>query len=448
VRPDKSFNINVNVPHKYISEICDRIFEHYHCAETIGPWQTRSRMPIIAVVTPLFPLPDEPHRGQPIYQTVRAFQRYADTRVFCPIAEYPSWPAFARPHPPARHDLNYSPPDVPATYFSYFALPLVSRPWNGEICARALAPYLEKLRPDLVLNFWVYPEGYAGVKVAQSLRIPSIVSARGSDLRRIEDPLTRRRISYALRKASYVLTVSDDLRRRAIELGATPERTAAILNGCDPYTFHFRGRDAARSKLAIAEDEQILLYVGRLAGPKGLLDLFEAFSVLIEGRPKLRLVSVGTGPLERALESFIDGHRLRDRILLTGERAPQEIAEWMAAADLFCLPSHSEGCPNVLIEAGSCGCPAVATDVGGIPELLTRDSGILVPARDPRSLAAGLRNGLSRTWDRAAISRLRARTWDHVAKETHAICEEVLQRACHPGSRWDRGRVPAGLGKR
>ena len=389
-------------------------------------------MPNIAVVTPLFPLPDEPYRGQPIYQTVRAFQRYADVRVFCPIAKYPAWPAFARPHPPPRLDLSYSPPDVPATYFSYPALPLVNRPWNGEFCARVLSPYLEKLRPDLVLNFWAYPEGYAGVKVAQSLGIPSIVSSRGSDLRRIEDPLTRRRISYTLRKANYVLTVSDDLRRRAIELGASPERTAAILNGCDPDTFHFRDRNAVRRQLAIAADEQILLYAGRLAAPKGLLDLFEAFTLLIKGNSGLRLICVGAGPLEGALESFIGRHGLGKRIVLTGERSPREIAEWMAAADLFCLPSHSEGCPNVLVEAISCGCPAVATGVGGIPELLTADSGLLVPARNTGSLAEGLRTGLSRTWDRAAISRLRARTWDHVARETYAICEQVLEVAARP----------------
>ena len=392
-------------------------------------------MPNIAVVTPLFPLPDEPYRGQPIYQTVRAFQHYADVRVFCPITKYPSWLAFARPHPPPRYDLGYSPSDVLATYFSYPALPLVNRPWNGEICARALSPYLEKLRPDLILNFWVYPEGYAAVKVAQSLGIPCIVSSRGSDLRRIEDPLTRRRISYTLRKATYVLAVSDDLRRRAIELGARPEKTAAILNGCDPDTFHLRDRNAARRQLALSVDEQILLYVGRLAAPKGLLDLFEAFTLLIQENSGLRLICVGSGPLEGALESWIERHGLGKRIVLTGERPPREIAQWMAAADLFCLPSHSEGCPNVLIEAISCGCPAVATDVGGIPELLTRDSGLLVPPKNTRSLAEGLRTGLSTTWDRAAISRLRARTWDHVARETRAICEQVLEGAARPKAR-------------
>ena len=396
-------------------------------------------MPTVAVVTPLFPLPDEPYRGQPIYQTVLAFQRYADVKVFCPITKYSSWPAFARTRPSPRFDPNYSPPAVQATYLSYLSLPLVNRPWNGEFCARALRPHLERLRPDLVLNFWVYPEGYAGVKVAESLGIPSIVSARGSDLKRIEDPLTRGRISDVLRKAHYVLTVSEDLRGCAIELGATPGRTATILNGCDPDTFHFRDRDAARGQLNLAGDEPIILYVGRLAGPKGLLDLFEAFAALARGSGQLRLVSVGTGPLENALQSFIDEHGLRDRIVLTGERAPQEIAVWMAAADLFCLPSHSEGCPNVLIEAASCGCPAVATDVGGIPELLTSESGLLVPVKNTERLADGLRRGLSKRWDRAAISRLRTRTWDHVARETYAVCQEVLHRAARPKARRESG---------
>jgi len=297
------------------------------------------------------------------------------------------------------------------------------------------------------LGFWVYPEGYAGVKVAQSLGIPSIVSSRGSDLRRIEDPLTRSRISYVLRKANYVLTVSEDLRRRAIELGSAPERTAAILNGCDPGTFHFRDHGAARSQFNLSEDEKIVLYVGRLAEPKGLVELCEAFAALAQAHPRLRLVLVGTGSLESALQSFIHSHELSNRMVLTGERAPREIAAWMAAADLFCLPSYSEGCPNVLIEALSCGCPAVATDVGGIPELLTPDSGVLVPAKDPERLAEALRAGLSKTWDRAAISRLRARTWDDVARETHAICQDVLQRSGPgaggqgPGTRGARARA-------
>ena len=96
------------------------------------------------------------------------------------------------------------------------------------------------------------------------------------------------------------------------------------------------------------------------------------------------------------------------------------------------LPAESlKGCPNVLIEAISCGCPAVAADVGGIPELLTAECGLLVPARNTERLAEGLRTGLSRTWDRAAISRLRARTWDHVARETYAI----LKRSSPDGPR-------------
>ena len=115
-------------------------------------------MPTIAVVTPLFPLPDEPYRGQPIYQTVRAFQRYADVRVFCPIAKYPYLRAVAC-LPALR-------PELLATGSTRDLLLLpslaVSQPaMERRFCARSLAPYLKKLRPDLVLNFWVYPEGYA-----------------------------------------------------------------------------------------------------------------------------------------------------------------------------------------------------------------------------------------------------------------------------------------------
>ena len=398
-------------------------------------------MPIIAVVTPLFPLPDEPYRGQPIYESVRALQKYADVRVFCPITAYPSWSAFVRPRLPTRHDLSYSPPDVAATCFSYPALPLVNRPWNGEICARRLYPFLEKLRPDLVLNYWVYPEGYAGVKVARSLGIPSIVFSRGSDLQRIEDPLTRYRVRTTLRKANYVLTVSQDLRRRAIDLGAGPERTAAILNGCDPATFRLRDRAAARLSLRLPPDEEVLLYVGRLAKSKGVLDLLQAFAALAEESSNVRLALVGSGPLEARVRQFVEVRGWRDRISLAGERAPAEVAEWMAAASLFCLPSYSEGCPNVLIEASRCGCPAVAASVGGVPELLRPESGILVPAGNAAALTEALRAGLSKTWDRAAIAQTLPRTWDDVARETYAVCRQVLDQSSRSSARPSTGRM-------
>jgi glycosyltransferase involved in cell wall biosynthesis len=98
----------------------------------------------------------------------------------------------------------------------------------------------------------------------------------------------------------------------------------------------------------------------------------------------------------------------------------------MAAADLVTLPSHSEGQPNVLIEALACGRPVVASDVGGIPEIVDDACGHLVPPGDVDALAAALADALGRDWDEAALSRRFSRSWDAVAAETLAACDETI----------------------
>jgi glycosyltransferase involved in cell wall biosynthesis len=385
-------------------------------------------MPLITVVTPLFPMANHPYRGRFIYETVLGLQRYADVQVLCPIAVYPAWATVFRPRLPTRVDTGYSPPGVNATYFSYPALPLVSRPWNGAICRRRLYPHLEKSRPAVVLSYWLYPEGYAAVRASHALGIPAIVGCRGSDLR-IPDPLTGWLVAKTLREADYVLTVSRELHSLALRLGASGERSASILNGCDSKVFHPTDREAARGQLGIVPGEKVILYVGRFVKAKGIPELTAAFTGLQSEFPELRLVCIGSGPLKRDMESLAHTAKRSDRILMPGVQSPPEVARWMAAADLFCLPSHSEGCPNVVIEAISCGCPVVASDVGGIPELVNPECGILVPAEDVARLTEALRAGLTRAWDREAIHSMFSRTWDNVAQETYATCQRFMNLA-------------------
>ena len=102
------------------------------------------------------------------------------------------------------------------------------------------------------------------------------------------------------------------------------------------------------------------------------------------------------------------------------------MARWLAASDLLCLPSHSEGCPNVVLEALYSGRPVVATDVGGTPELVDDTCGILVPKGDVPALADALARALARSWDADVISRTHGRTWDDVARETFEVCRSVL----------------------
>ena len=134
-----------------------------------------------------------------------------------------------------------------------------------------------------------------------------------------------------------------------------------------------------------------MLFVGRLDTTKGIVELLDAFASLATRRPNLRLAYVGDGPGGGHLRRKAKHLALEDRITLTGACSSQKVAQWLAAANVLALPSYNEGCPNVVIEALSCGRPVIATNVGGIPELVNEESGILVAPRDSRALAAPLK---------------------------------------------------------
>jgi teichuronic acid biosynthesis glycosyltransferase TuaC len=89
------------------------------------------------------------------------------------------------------------------------------------------------------------------------------------------------------------------------------------------------------------------------------------------------------------------------------------------------LPSYMEGCPNVVLEALACGRPVVATDVGGIPEIMSNQCGRLIPPRDAAALAEALDSVLDRPWDAAEISSHWGRSWDTVARELMEIFDSV-----------------------
>ena len=129
------------------------------------------------MVTPFFPTSKEKYRGHSAYQTLKQLEQWAEVEVFCPLSTYPNW---LRPRNflYSRPSLDYRPPRLNTHYFEYPALPVISRAVNSLVCAHYLEPRLRASRPDLVLNFWLYPEGHAAVRVAHNLGIPAVVRHR------------------------------------------------------------------------------------------------------------------------------------------------------------------------------------------------------------------------------------------------------------------------------
>lgn len=381
----------------------------------------------ILIVTSQFPIAGEPNRGRPIFQTVRELSKLADVRVLSPIASYPRW-ATPRSYLFRAADAAHTVPDCDVRYVDYPALPGLTRPFNGWLCARTLHAPLREFKPDVVLSYWLYPDAFGAMHAARRARVPLVVGARGSDLR-VREAISKRLTRPVLHAARRILVVSEDLGRVAVQdYDADPQRIRAIPNGCDANIFRPQSRADARTALGIDATAELIVYVGRLVPEKGLRELLDAMTILSPQRPNMRLALVGDGPMRAELESRIAADPAL-HIVLPGALGPHEVARWMAASDLITLPSYSEGHPNVLVEALACGRPVVATPVGGIPEVVDDSCGLLVSVRDANALATGLHHALQQHWDETALAQRFSRGWDAVAGDTLRACEEAMNGA-------------------
>jgi glycosyltransferase involved in cell wall biosynthesis len=147
---------------------------------------------------------------------------------------------------------------------------------------------------------------------------------------------------------------------------------------------------AARTELGTASEARLLVAIGRLSSEKGHADLLHAFALLRKKySTPLHLVIVGDGVDRLALEQLVTQLGLKGSVSLVGLKS--DVRPYYAMADVFVLPSHSEGSPNVLLEAMSAGCPTVATGVGGVPEtVVSGETALVVPAHDPAAMAEAI----------------------------------------------------------
>jgi glycosyltransferase involved in cell wall biosynthesis len=154
--------------------------------------------------------------------------------------------------------------------------------------------------------------------------------------------------------------------------------------------------DVLRRRLGIADSERVVLSVGRLSREKAQIDLIEAFKLLreINSDESLKLIIVGDGPERARLQAAAESLGCKDRVIFTGQ--VRDVQPFYAMADVFALPSHSEGSPNVLLEAMAANRPVVATAVGGVPEIVQhKESALLVPSNDPPHLVSAIANLLT-----------------------------------------------------
>ena len=197
---------------------------------------------------------------------------------------------------------------------------------------------------------------------------------------------------WSLKGAYRVVTVCQPFAKELAKLGVRKDRITILHNAVKPFVAPPADEiERTWRKLGIADDEAVILAVGRLSQEKGHADLIRAAAILsgLPGVPRFRVVIVGDGPEREPLLRLASELGVAQRIKLAGFQ--RDMGVYYAMATVLAVPSHSEGSPNVVLEAMAAGLPIVANEVGGIPEILEQDAtGLMVMPRNPDAMAKAI----------------------------------------------------------
>ncbi len=188
-----------------------------------------------------------------------------------------------------------------------------------------------------------------------------------------------------------IVCVSEDIRRVVIaEIGRVDEKIFVIANAPSPRKYAgARPRDDVRAELGVPRGAGVILFIGRLAAVKGCDYLIDAAPIVLAGIPDAVFLVAGSGPAEAALKALAEGAGITKRVRFLGAR--DDVADLLAAADVFCLPSRQEGMSLALLEAMSAGKAVIASNLAANREIIEHDqTGLLVEPGDAVALAGAL----------------------------------------------------------
>ena len=384
----------------------------------------------------LFPSSVRPVHGIFVETRLRELLRTSavETRVVAPVPWFPlagerfgDYGKFAAtPYFEQRNSLEVSHP-------RYFLPPRVGMNIAPYTLARGALPTIRKMIRggfdfDLIDAHYYYPDGVAAGFIAKLLGKPFLVTARGTDINLIPDyPTPRRLILETAQAAAASIGVSRALTDKLAALGIPSEKLKVFRNGVDLDRFHPQAQEAARRQIGISitSEEKLILSVGNLVELKGHHLAIEALQKL---PADTRLVIIGKGNEQSRLEALARQLGVADRVHFAGMILPDQLMWWYGAADALVLCSSREGWPNVVLEAMACGTPVVATQVGGVMEILTPEVGVLMADRSSAALVSALEQLFAAQPDRQRVrGHAEKFAWDNTSQAQLQLFRQI----CH-----------------
>lgn len=254
---------------------------------------------------------------------------------------------------------------------------------------------VKRKRYDIVHAHYVFPSGWFGRLFKKFSKAKLFVTAHGGDI----DRMARKNQKIGsftrdiLRDADHIIAAGEKLKQDMVnDFQANPEKISVMSMGVNRELFKPMPKTEAKGKVGLSGENFDILFVGNIIKAKGLDELLTAFHQIYSKHPEARLHIFG-----EVKEPAFHEHLL-SRMQTEGmggihfhSSVPQkELAVWMAAADLFVLPSHMEGLGLVAVEAMACHTPVIATKVGGLAYLLEDGHGYLVEPKSPKELEEGI----------------------------------------------------------
>jgi len=263
-------------------------------------------------------------------------------------------------------------------------IPLAPRAEMDLAAAWRLSRVLKQLRPDIVHAHDPHAVAMASLAVSMStLPVrPRLVASRRVDFHMRQSALSR----WKYRQVECFICASEAIRRIVVSDGIPQRNTVTVHEGIDLERVEAAPPAELHKDLWLPHEAPVVGNVAALVAHKGQRHLIDAAMRVLPRCPDARFVIAGEGELRASLEQQIHQHHLDKHVLLAGFRA--DILSVHKAFDLFVMSSITEGLGTSILDAMACGKPVVATNVGGIPEVVVDGgTGLLVPPRDPAAMA-------------------------------------------------------------
>ena len=393
--------------------------------------------PNILVCSYLFPNSIYPEFGIFVFNRIKAVSKYCRVIVINPIPWFPFCEKFQRYKNFDKIPKKETIQGIEVYHPRFFIIPKYFKFVDAISYFLNVRPVVKKIYKhhpfDLIDLHWTYPDIFTGIMLSVFYKKKWLMTVRGIaglniffDLKNRqfywEKSLRQMILAALMKKAHKLITLSPELKTKCMDFGVEPGRINIIPNGIDHTRFFYMEKITARRRLNLSPDITIIFTVGSLIFIKGIDRVIKGIGRLGDSGRKIVYFIAGStgaaGDYSTQLIKIAKKNKVDSSVVFLGQVRHSDLVFWYNAADLYCLPSRSEGCPNALMEALTCGCPSVATRVGMVNEFFqTNRMGELVE-NNGNAVMTGIATVLATTYDRQQISRqMQGYSWEKCAQK-------------------------------